>query len=765
MPRSAGPSAAGRTPPSVVLWLAVRGVRAQPMAHAVRLLVGAGAVILLLLACALLPTAQNRAERLADTVPTQVPREARTEGLLMQRSESAYAGRPIREVSVARVGVGPLPQLPTVLPEPGTALVSPALAQALSTEPELRRRYADRVVGTLPAAGLVGPRELVVWRGVTPAELPAETGWVVGLGGPGAADVAATVPDELAYGYPLIALGFVLPLLALMGLLATVGAARREQRLAALRLAGLQDRAARLSAACEDGIAALLAVAVGTVAGLLVLPAVAPAVPVLGGVWPADLEVAILPAVTLVVAFPVLAVLVSVLGLRRLATGPLGVERRQAQPRVRPWAVLPLGLGLALLGLVGAGLPAEPALRAPTLLLATALLMLGTVGAVGVVIGAVAGRLAAAARSLETLLAARRLGADPARTTRVATGLTLLVVMAGPLLVLFPLIADVGAAGLARSASALPKDTLVAVSTELSPSAGERLATARGVSAAEVLPVIQLAAADGTGIRVLLADCDRLGAATGIDPASCRRGLVRDDLGTPPAGTLRRLSADGDDLPGRLRLPTDPVRSDVVETLDASGSTGASMILPVDDTTPQAWQVPGEPALLLLRPETGGLEAARTAAAAVGVDALTVEEQWRIASRSTRELTLLSLLAALLIVAVAGASTLVTAYDQLRATGAERQLLLVGGVPRPVLRRALARQVALPGLVGVVPAALLTVGLAAAFLGLLPYASTPVPWLPVAGVAGVALLVPWVAVRALMAASPAHFRIDLGRQE
>ncbi|RKN48329.1 FtsX-like permease family protein [Micromonospora endolithica] len=230
------------------------------------------------------------------------------------------------------------------------------------------------------------------------------------------------VEPGLRGGTAFASLLLIIPVLALAGQCARLGAPARDRRLAALRLAGATPGQVIRLAAGETGLAALLGTAAGTAIyfgvrevfdtpderGRLVLPT---------DVLPASGAFA-----AVLFGLPVVAALATALILRGVTVSPLGVVRgRQRERGPRPWAGVLIGLGLAAFAAIG------PVNRwyatrdtRPPEWLTPALLMAGGLAAlVGVVLGTgwisyVTGRLLRRwARRPAVLLAAARLTADP----------------------------------------------------------------------------------------------------------------------------------------------------------------------------------------------------------------------------------------------------------------------------------------------------------------------------------------------------------------
>ncbi|WP_031508348.1 hypothetical protein [Streptomyces megasporus] len=228
-----------------------------------------------------------------------------------------------------------------------------------------------------------------------------------------------------------------IPVLALAGQCARLGAPARDRRLAAIRLAGATPRQATAVAAAETGVASLL----GTCAGLVVylighqvlhrpdaegrlrLPTdVLPPVPVLA---------------VAVLGLPLLAALAAAVMLRRVTVDPLGVTRRtRPKGTPKPWPAVPIVLGVGAffafeaLTEWHASIADESSIALPFVLLFGG----GFLAALGVVLGVgwishTAGRvLLRLARRPAPLLAARRLLADPWHGSRTQAALLVAVV-------------------------------------------------------------------------------------------------------------------------------------------------------------------------------------------------------------------------------------------------------------------------------------------------------------------------------------------------
>lgn len=755
------------------IWLAGRSVRAAPRDTLVRVTVAAVAVVIMLIGCSLEPTALARSERAADQLlPLGPPPAAGADGVLVVDSSDHFYGQRIsrRQAAVQGSGGQAPPGMP--LPAPGELVVSPRMAVELAASAELRSRYPGRIRASVPSDQLLGPRSLVLWEGVTPDQLGSEAGWLGARGAKSAHDIADDVPAEIAYAVPMLVIGFLLPLVALLALLATLGGARREERLAALRLIGLTDREAKQSAALESGMVALVGVLVGLTLFLGTRDVIGPALPVEGGVWPEDIRLPWVRAVVVAVAFPVISVIASWFALHVLTTSPLGVERRSVTVAPRRWPLMVLASGIALLALALLGIVPQGESRARVTICAAVLLMIGAAGSVPVgtrYVVLAAGRVT---RSVAGLVAFRRIEGNPARAARVAVGLTLMVTIAGPLLVFFPLIADLGAPSLRALGQLVGQDTIV--STQGPADAPEKAAAGRveawaaasehaGIASALTLHTATIGPAEESGrnadelATIVFADCEDLEAVAHIPADQCRRGLRTpgaEELGWKAPSAIYTEVAEGaqgrivqrqigpafsisEELVGseRLAVLLDGISSPAVHLIPRSALADATILEGLGRTQ---FIVPTGEAMI---------EAVRSGIVrSTGASALTVGESDAIARRATREFQLVAQIAGILIVLVAGLATMISAVEAVAATERERRLLWVGGAPRKTSSRAVSLQAMVPTLMGVIPGAAMSLLLARAFADLLEYAHISAPIGGILVVAGCALAAPAAAV-------------------
>jgi hypothetical protein len=395
--------------------------------------VGAFVMLVMIAACV---GSGTRADRTAWRTP-----QPDGHGTAVQALAMTYVrGAPLTIVSLAQLPdrrATPAPPGLSAFPKPGQVYVSPALADLLHRLPEsqLAGRFPKVTsYGTVGAAGLASPDELVAVVGRAPSdpalsEAAAEGAtWyddgqaaravVSGFSGTRASMLTGSDQGAALLGVVLLAM----PVVVLSSAAGRLGAARREQRLAALRLAGATPRQILAMTAVEAagvGAAGALAGALGYVA---LLPLLAE-VPYGVGTWYTGHLWVGLPWLTAVVAAVTGLITVSAVSmLRQVATSPLGVAQQANPRRTR---LIRLVVFVAALGHIWQSTGSGGQLKARDLLV----LLLVFYGAFWLFgpwvvdrLGRIAGRFA---RRPATLLAARRLSDDPRGAWRTVSGLVL----------------------------------------------------------------------------------------------------------------------------------------------------------------------------------------------------------------------------------------------------------------------------------------------------------------------------------------------------
>ena len=200
-----------------------------------------------------------------DTLSTLAPKARAGRGELWNYSVDYFEGRTIERLDVAALGPGaPVPPGVSRLPGPGQYDVSPALAALLRTVPagELGDRFPGSRAGTLGQAALSGPDELAVYVGYRPAAL-------VTLPGTRLVTTIGTAPGPevftpfFRYAFGVGVLAVLFPVLILIGTATRLAAARREERFAALRLAGATPRDISVIASVDSVVSALAGAILG----------------------------------------------------------------------------------------------------------------------------------------------------------------------------------------------------------------------------------------------------------------------------------------------------------------------------------------------------------------------------------------------------------------------------------------------------------------------------------------------------------------------
>lgn len=274
---------------------------------------------------------------------------------LSARADTAYHTKDVRGRLMEPEGPhAPLPPGVAEYPAPGEMVVSPALKELLASEDGriLRERLPYRIVGTISEPGLIGSHELAYVAGAKNlAERLGENG--VGrldrFGDPNPVQRDPLDPT-LTLLVLVIFVALLTPVAVFVATAVRFGGEQRDRRLAALRLVGTDSRMTRRIAAGEALAGSLLGLAFGAVffmAGRR-----------LGGsievfdisVFPSYISPSPVLAVLVAVAVPAAAVAVTVFAMRGVVVEPLGVVRTSKPARRRLWwrLLMPV-IGIAML--------------------------------------------------------------------------------------------------------------------------------------------------------------------------------------------------------------------------------------------------------------------------------------------------------------------------------------------------------------------------------------------------------------------------------
>ncbi len=657
-------------------------------------------------------------------------------------SDDVVDGRPITRIDVAPLADPADLQLPAgidELPGPGEMLQSPELAR-LSGElpPELLAdRFDAEQVGLLGDEALRFPQQLVVLVGHSPDTMPASA---MELSGLTSTDAEPDGLLSLLAGVGVVVL--LVPSLVLVASASRLTAARRERRLAALRLAGATPKQVMTMVAAETGIAAVA----GAVVGVLASPglnALATLVPWDGGTWYADdfsLPAGIVAVIALTI--PVLVVGAAVLGLRRVVNTPLmaaGGHTRKPLSMVRLLFV-PAAAALFFYSLT----QADSSLSVLPILVSLGILMWSPTVVGPWVTSALGGLFVRTWRRPAALLAGRRLRDDPKAAYRASAGVVLAVFAGSMALTLMPSLeseagyysefrADVpyvytdderageivSATDQALSGYDLDQRAVQVGQVNLSRGADEYF-TGYVVGCADAKALLPEFA------RVTCASGPAIYASPGLDLAGV-------DVDNP--------SEDGSGA--AVPLPTD---APLVPVANASTLLIDPTLLPDDATMTQV--------VVAVPAGAADAEKARTALLAGAGGEQVVSKVMKLSEQDTeladlRRVTVIGLVTASLLAGISAAiATAGSVMDRRRTFGA----LLAAGTPVRTLSRALRAEAALPALVSTIAAGALGTAVGVGLFGLVSQ-SVPVfsPWLAAPVVLGalVALIAASVCTPAL----------------
>ncbi|HEY3547087.1 MAG TPA: hypothetical protein VGK17_13525 [Propionicimonas sp.] len=216
----------------------------------------------------------------------------------------------------------------------------------------------------------------------------------------------------------------IVPVLTLGAAAARMGALGRDQRLATLRLLGVTGGQVVALSALETMLAALVGALAGMVGYLITLP-----------LWPAiafqasplsaaEMMLPPLAIAGIVVLQVVLAGISSVTGLMRLRISPLGVARRQPRPALRVWrfVLLPIVVVVWLVVAPLLNLQRQVVFGASVVVVALGVFM-GVINLVGPWLLQLLGVALSRSGRPATLIAGRRMLADPKGAWRSVSGL------------------------------------------------------------------------------------------------------------------------------------------------------------------------------------------------------------------------------------------------------------------------------------------------------------------------------------------------------
>ncbi|MDF1487631.1 hypothetical protein [Tessaracoccus caeni] len=690
----------------MVGWLAWRRFRSARGEMIVRGMVGVFTVMLLLGASALAPSSLNVAEREANAYPMWVPDESQDRGIRYDVRRGYMEERDVHVLRVARVGIDGAASYGGVeVPGEGEMLVSPAAAALLGESEVFAERYPGEIVGGIPLEFVPGPRSLMIWVGVAESELPPDSLWLAEEWGHD--DLRSSVPDVIQVGYVVVIIGFVVPLLALSSIVASLGFRRREERALALTLVGLSRKDIALSGAIEDLILMTAATVGGVALFWAVVPPLAPHLPFGSGVWSSDIAVHVPGTIVLCVLALVLSATLTWVRLSRV--GIVRRRRRRAVDYSRlGWLMLAAAVILLALSHVG---------RVPTNIASYLLLASMPLGMLGLVWG-LPGIVRAASGVISHVgvagtWAGRVVEKEAAAVSRTSMGIVMLLVAAGVMLVFFPLMSATNAVAQKAMSELIGPDTLVGSGEDTKAHRGAWASIRPTDRPSLAIRWHQSGGEHSEMLNTFVVNCTDLAEFTGIPEPRCEGGLLESAEVASFYGPGEEFQLT-DDSPV-LVVPDTAVVDQAAADLVGEYARGRGLI--VSETS-----VPDLPAtgmLYLVKTDHTSIEPVRTRME-IDLDAraLTPDEMYRISTYSTRQFLDLLRFSLGLMLAVAGLSTFLTAHDRLKATRPERRLLSISGAGPSTWRRSLLLQAMTPVLVGVVSATTFSLVLAWSYITL-----------------------------------------------
>jgi hypothetical protein len=467
-------------------------------------------------------------------------------------SSDQFESQLVVRIDVASTGTHPLvPPGIKRLPGAGQFYASPALAALLRTTPasELGARFTGSEIGTIAVSVLPSPKDLVIIIGQSVHALSHVTGAgtitsFVSSSKDGGPDTTGTTGLQIVLG--VLALVLLFPVLVFIGAAMRLSAARREQRFAAIRLAGATMRQVSVVATIEALVAALAGVVIGFGLYFASEPALVH-VPFSGQpLESGDLSLGVVDVVIVMLGVPLAAAVVARLALRRVEVSPLGVTRRVTPKPPRAYRVIPLLAGIAELAyFVSIGRPSSAGGQTQAYLLGFFLIMVGLVLA-GPWLTMQGSKLMAQRTSrVSVLLAGRRLSDNPRGAFRAISGLILAIFVTSVSVgVISTILSDHGSTSSTTFASKTVTDqfafTLNGDVADIPASVTATLRTIHGVNGISVVYV----APNGLKTNGTVSDINGLGGGIEYGLASCAQLASTPALGRCHRGATYAALAD-----------------------------------------------------------------------------------------------------------------------------------------------------------------------------------------------------------------------------
>ncbi|MFF9260235.1 ABC transporter permease [Streptomyces longwoodensis] len=692
--------------------------------------VGVGLGVALLLLSTALPNAlsvrdqREKARSDYTYAPTPPPRGDDT--FVIADTDTTFHDKDVRGRLVEPEGPkAPPPPGVDAYPARGEMVVSPALEELLRSDDAalLRQRLPYEVVGTIHESGLIGSHELAYYAGASGLADRIDGSQVARLKEYGSPNPLVERADPVLVLLNLVVIVVLLmPVAVFIAAAVRVGGERRDRRLAALRLVGSDGAMTRRIAAGEALAGALLGLVLG--AGFFwVGREVAGSVEVMGvSVFPSYLNPSPLLAALVAVAVPAAAVLVTLFALRGVVIEPLGVVRTAKPARRRLWwrLLLPVaGFGM-LAPMIGKGRD-NGDFNQYLVTGGVLLLLVGVTALLPWLVEAVVARLGSGGVAWQ--LAVRRLQLSSGTAARMVNGIAVAVAGAIALQMLF--------AGVDADYTKSTGKDVHRAQMQLYVPDGRSVATesARFTSTKGVRRVITLSegyvgdtawgkdSGPEKSTLVTVGSCAALREVAALP--TCREGDVfalrgseydtdATTMATP--GSVLHFSPRDDKGPDvTWKVPAGVRQADPV--VDPTGMRrGGFLLTPSVLSGPAAAQVSGRLYLSLDPSVPDAAEYVRNVA--VSMDPLQNPSEWTATERSRRFDSIRTglLVGAVCVLALIGASLLVSQLEQLRERRKLLSSLVAFGTRRRTLSLSVLWQTAIPVALGLLLS--LTVGLA-----------------------------------------------------
>ncbi|MEU0849360.1 ABC transporter permease [Streptomyces flaveolus] len=720
--------------------------------------VGVGLGVALLLLTTALPnalTVRHEREAARTDITFTDDRPAKGDGtLIVANIDTDFRDDTVRGRALEAEGPrAPLPPGVEKFPAVGEMVVSPALKELLESDSGklLRERLPERISGTIGESGLIGSHELAFFRGADGLAPHLDSGRIVRIDHFGDPAPGPEQSDPVLLLLVLVVFVVLLmPVAVFIAAAVRFGGERRDRRLAALRLVGSDSRMTRRIAAGEALAGAVLGLLFGAGFFMIGRQLAGTAEVFRISVFPSYLNPSPLLALLVAVAVPAAAVLVTLFALRGVVIEPLGVVRTAKPARRRLWwrLLLPVA-GLAMLyPMIGKG-RSNGDFNQYLVTGGVVLLLVGVTALLPWIVETVVARLGPGGVSWQ--LAVRRLQLSSGTAARMVNGIAVAVAGAIALQMLFAGVDDDYTKSTGKDVTQAQMEVALPTGTPVDAAAGKLRAT-QGVEA--VFSYSEGYAGDRrkdpeNSTTLTVGDCAALREIATL--TSCRDGdvfAVRgaewdadvDVMALAKGGRTLYLDPSYEGGPKSREIPW-KVPSDVKEAAPRRGllagiDRGGFLITPKALPDALAPALDGHAYLRLDESVPDVYDRVRNTAASV--DPLAYPMVWTETERTGRFDAIRTglFVGAACVLALIGASLLVSQLEQLRERRKLLSSLVAFGTRRRTLSLSVLWQTAIPIALGLVLAAV--VGLTLGTV-LLKMTGTPVAvdWVGVLSMTGI----------------------------